>query len=531
MFQSLRSAILNQLHENIGVTMRTHILASAFLLLVVAVVAEAQLTPQNAAKGMARGINIGNTMEPPTEGTWGNPPVQQRAFDDYKNAGFTAVRIPITWDGHTSRTSPYTIDSTWLKRVEQVIDWGLQRGLLIIINAHHESWIKDSFTTTNVARFDSIWSQVASRFRNKSDSLMFEMINEPYPMLAGNVTRLNAQVLQLIRRTNPIRIVIFSGYMWSNSDELVSAAIPDSSDHYLIGYYHSYDPYPFGLVGTGSYGSIADINATKAKFNQVSAWSTRNNIPVILGEFGYIKVCEYNSRMCAYGTVVDQALSRGIPTFVWDDGGDFPMYNRTTGDFNEIKDILIHTYPQSPNGLKISQGISHSVKIQWRNRNSENDSIVIQRKVGTGSFVFVAKIAPTDSIFVDTSTSAGTAYYYRLSVMRTDSVELQSYPITLTVSANSVSAQPVPVEFELSNNYPNPFNPTTLIRYAIPEYGMVTLKLYDALGREMETMVNKAQQAGRYEVTVDGSHLPSGVYFYRLNSRGRSLTRKMSLVK
>jgi len=47
----------------------------------------------------------------------------------------------------------------------------------------------------------------------------------------------------------------------------------------------------------------------------------------------------------------------------------------------------------------------------------------------------------------------------------------------------------------------------------------------------METMVNKAQQAGRYEVTVDGSHLPSGVYFYRLNSRGRSLTRKMSLVK
>lgn len=531
MLESLSSTIGIQSQETTEAAMKKSILITILLLLGLAVIAEAQLSPQDAAKRMARGINIGNTMEPPTEGAWGNPPVKQRAFDDYKNAGFTAVRIPITWDGHTLTTSPYTIDSTWLKRVEQVVDWGLQRGLLIIINAHHESWIKNSFTVANVARFDSIWSQIATRFKDRSDSLMFEMINEPNPMSATNVYALNAQVLQLIRRTNPTRIVLFSGYMWSNSAELVAAAIPDSSDHYLIGYYHSYDPYPFGLVGTGTYGSAADINATKAKFNQVSAWSTRNNIPVILGEFGYIKNCEYNSRMCAYGTVVDLALSYGIPSFTWDDGGDFPMYNRTTGGFNEIKDILIHTYPQSPNGLKISQGINHSVKLQWHNRNTENDSIDIERKVGTDSFAAIAKVASTDSVFVDSSTNPGTSYYYRLSVTLMDSVEIQSYPITLNVSANSVNPLSVPVRFELSDNYPNPFNPTTVIRYAIPEYGMVTLRIYDALGREVETLVNGYQTAGRYEVTVDGSHLPSGVYFYRLLSRGLAMTRKMSLVK
>jgi hypothetical protein len=235
--------------------------------------------------------------------------------------------------------------------------------------------------------------------------------------------------------------------------------------------------------------------------------------------------------MCAYGTVVDQALSHGIPSFAWDDGGHFPIYNRTTGGFNEIKDILLHTYPQSPNGMKISQGANHSVRLQWHNRNTENDSIVVERRVGSGSFVRYAEVAPTDSVFTDTSTSAETSYYYRLSVTMKDSVELQSYPIMLKVVATSVNPATSPVGFELSDNYPNPFNPTTVIRYAIPSYGMVTLKIYDLMGREMETLANGYRTPGRYEVTVDGSHFASGVYLYRLISGGLAITKKMTLVK
>jgi hypothetical protein len=513
------------------VNLKKRINIMSLLLLLAAVSMNAQLSPHDAAKGMARGINIGNTMEPPTEGAWGNPPVQEHAFDDYKNAGFTAIRIPITWDGHTSTTPPYAIDSAWLARVEQVVDWGLRRRLFIIINAHHESWIKNSFTTANIARFDSIWSQVAARFKNKSDSLMFEIINEPYPMSEPNVNALNAQVLKIIRQTNPVRIVSFSGYMWSNSDQLVTAAILDSSDKYLIGYYHSYDPYPFGLIGTGTYGSAADINATKAKFDQVTSWSNKNNIPVILGEFGYIDTCEYNSRMCAYGTVVDQSLSHGVPSSAWDDGGSFPIYNRITGGFSEIKDILIHTYPQSPNAMKISQGANHSIKLQWHNRNTESDSILVERKVGSGSFGTIAEVAPTDSVYTDVSTSAGTSYYYRLSIMMKDSVKVQSYPIMLKPAITFVSPVIAPLGFGLSDNYPNPFNPTTVIRYVIPKYGIVTLKIYDALGREVETLVNRFQGMGSYELTFDGSFLPSGMYFYRLIAGGFSVTKKMSLVK
>jgi hypothetical protein len=89
----------------------------------------------------------------------------------------------------------------------------------------------------------------------------------------------------------------------------------------------------------------------------------------------------------------------------------------------------------------------------------------------------------------------------------------------------------VPATYALSQNYPNPFNPTTVISYQISNDGLVTLKIYDVLGREVETLVNANQQVGRYDVTFDGSKLASGVYFYRLVSGNRVMTKKMLLVK
>jgi len=503
-----------------------------------AVGVKGQLTPQQAVKGMARGINIGNTMEPPIEGAWGNPPVKERAFDDYKNAGFTAIRIPITWNVHTSNTSPYRIDSTWLARVDTVVSWGLRRGLLIIINAHHEIWLKNALADSgiarqdsDIARFDSIWSQIAAHFQNKSDSLIFEILNEPYPAPEAAVNALNVQVLKIIRRTNPTRIVSYSGYMWSNSDQLVTAEIPDSSDKYLIGYYHSYDPYPFGLIGTGTYGSASDIATTKAKFDQVTSWSQKNNIPVVLGEFGYIDTASYNSRMLAYGTVVDQGLSHGVGLFAWDDGGDFPIYNRTTYGFNEIKDILIHTYPESPNGLKIIQNTSATIKLQWHNRNNENDSIIIQRSfLKPINFEDYAVVGPMDSVFVDSSI-VPIRFYYRLRIIKKDSVELQSYPISIIAVPTAVVEKVGPNNFELFDNYPNPFNPSTVITYQLPVSTVVSLKIYDLLGREIETMVNGREDAGLHKAILNVKGLPSGVYFYRLHAGTFVQTKKLVLVK
>lgn len=89
----------------------------------------------------------------------------------------------------------------------------------------------------------------------------------------------------------------------------------------------------------------------------------------------------------------------------------------------------------------------------------------------------------------------------------------------------------LPEKFRLYQNYPNPFNPETKINYEIPENGLVKLKIYDLLGREIETIINNFQEAGNYTRTVDLSSYSSGTYFYSLNVNGFNETRKMIYIK
>lgn len=89
----------------------------------------------------------------------------------------------------------------------------------------------------------------------------------------------------------------------------------------------------------------------------------------------------------------------------------------------------------------------------------------------------------------------------------------------------------VPALYSLEQNYPNPFNPATIINYSVPKNGLVTLKIYDMLGREIKTLINQFQPAGKYEVTLDMSEFSSGLYFYKILAGNFSDTKKMILVK
>jgi hypothetical protein len=119
------------------------------------------------------------------------------------------------------------------------------------------------------------------------------------------------------------------------------------------------------------------------------------------------------------------------------------------------------------------------------------------------------------------------------------------YGDTTLINIIKISAQ-VPDKFSLSQNYPNPFNPETKIKFSVPQIkvpspegwqtksdgvGLVRLKVYDPLGREIESLVNEALQPGTYEVTFNGSKYNSGVYFYRLSTDGYRETKRMILLK
>jgi photosystem II stability/assembly factor-like uncharacterized protein len=96
---------------------------------------------------------------------------------------------------------------------------------------------------------------------------------------------------------------------------------------------------------------------------------------------------------------------------------------------------------------------------------------------------------------------------------------------------SSVLTNTVTKYFSLSQNYPNPFNPTTKIKYQLPELSKVKLTIYDVLGREVKILVNEEKPTGNYEVEFDGTNLPSGIYFYRIEAGNFSATKKFVLLK
>ncbi len=402
---------------------------SVFLGLAAVFVSMAQITPHEAIKQMTKGINLGNTFEPPTEGGWNNPKAEEYYFDLYKNAGFDCVRIPVRWDNYTGKTAPYKVSETYLNRVEQVVEWGLKRGLFIVINTHHDDWIKNSYTTANKTRFDSIWSQIAVKFKNKSEKLIFEIINEPHGLTKANNDDLHERVLSIIRKTNPTRLVIFQGHNWGGSDELVTAAIPN--DKYVIGSFHSYDPYLFGLEGQGTWGTSADYAQLDAKFRNVSNWSVKNNIPVFLGEFGSLKKCDFNSRMRHYRAYIELSQKYGFASMAWDDGGDFRIMERQLKTWDEVKDILIYTNAKSPSpSVSILQ--DSIVSLKWINRVKDNDSIFVQRRTGTSQvYTTIAKLKSDTTQFFDIKPAMNKLYTYRVIAHYRDTTALYSQPVQI----------------------------------------------------------------------------------------------------
>lgn len=134
------------------------------------------------------------------------------------------------------------------------------------------------------------------------------------------------------------------------------------------------------------------------------------------------------------------------------------------------------------------------------------------------------------------SNQSGTGYKYLTSARNGNTLwactiagEVQKYVLSPNAIGNE--SNNTPERYQLFQNYPNPFNPTTQINYQLPNSNYVKLIVYDNLGREIKTLVNERQGAGKYEITFDGSDYSSGIYFYKLVAGNYNITKKMVLVK
>ena len=253
------------------------------LLILVAGFLSAQQTPQELVTKMSRGLNLGNVLSAPVEGNWSGAATEQY-FIDVANAGFKNVRIPMDFFGSrtTGSTSSFSssantstnvdraqfkVSASYLNRLEQVITWGLNQGLVIVLDFHGAT-LKSEFIYTfdadeleythpssakraaDLAKFYSIWEQIADRFKSYSDDLIFEVINEPYFHISeAEMNEINTEVISIVRASgsnNTTRKIIITGGT-KNSYEAITTIGSQiiNNDDYLIATYHYYRPFQF----------------------------------------------------------------------------------------------------------------------------------------------------------------------------------------------------------------------------------------------------------------------------------------------
>ncbi len=324
------------------------------------------ITPEMVFNAMAPGWNMGNHMDAISNGiasetVWGNEKCTQATFDGVKAAGFKAVRICVTWTGHIGDAPAYILEDKWLSRVEEIAGYAEKAGLVAIVNTHHDEshWldIKPAYANTSVNEkvkdeIFCVWTQIANRFKDKGEWLVFESFNEiqdggwgwsdafkanpdaQYKVL----NEWNQVFVDAVRCTggnNSTRWLGIPGYAASPGFTIAGLVLPeDHTDaNRLMVATHDYDPYNYTLADplVRQWGHTADadkrISASDeenvvAVFEQLKAAYLDKGIPVYLGEMGCSRHSAedfpYQKYYMEY--FCKAAADRLLPMYVWDNG-------------------------------------------------------------------------------------------------------------------------------------------------------------------------------------------------------------------
>jgi endoglucanase len=279
---------------------------------------------------------MGNMLEAPNEGEWGLR-VQEEYFDLVKQAGFDFVRLPVRWNTHAEESEPYAIDPTFFDRVDEVVDWSLERGLTIIVDFHHyEEMMSDPWG--NEERFLAIWKQVAEHYKDYPSNVLFELLNEPNDQLNASLwNQYLAEALKVVRETNPTRDVVIGPASWNAYDWVSTLDIP--GDPHLIVTFHYYLPFQFThqgaewvqgsdpWLGTSWDATDAEKAEITSHFDSVTDWAERQNIRILLGEFGAYSKADMASRVRWTEFVSREAERHRFAWSYWELASGFGIYD------------------------------------------------------------------------------------------------------------------------------------------------------------------------------------------------------------
>lgn len=310
------------------------------------------LTPSEMQKVMGFGINLGNRLDLANNKKIKD--VEESWFDAFKKANFTNVRIPVHWDKHVSKTAPYTIESDFLETVEKIIDYVLKRDMVAIVNTHHETWIDSAAPGVferKLPREVAIWTQLAERFANKDEKLLFEIFNEAHLITSDQLNEMNSQCLKAIRKSNPTRIVLLQGLKFGNPSWIItngsSLTVPD--DKQLMLEVHNYDPFNYagGDPTVFSWGSSSDRATLKKWVDDLQSWSKQKGLPIYYGEFATTTSQSKKTGMLDwYQAHYEAIVSNGWAASVWNDGNKHLLFDYDSGAWTtDILTALDRTIP------------------------------------------------------------------------------------------------------------------------------------------------------------------------------------------
>lgn len=360
------------------------------------------------AQSLGMGWNLGNNLDAHIDGVsvetgWGNPAAKQKLFDALKKAGFSSVRIPVTWIGHIGNAPGYLVEKNWLARVAEVAGMAKKAGLKAIINIHHDGYgaetnpARQGYFWLNIAeaaksekknqeikqKLAMVWMQIADYFKNEGDWLIFETMNEIQDGKWGNgdnrtdggaqyrvLNEWNQLCVDIIRGTggqNATRYIGVPGYVCQPWLTVETLELPqDEVPNRLMVAVHVYDPWDYaGSAKYSEWGHTGkDVVPDKAGEKEYVAMLdalynkyVKQGIPVYLGEYGCVhrssdKAEEFRKYYLEY--TIKALKDRHIPALFWDNGkkaaGEegFGLLQHDNGKFisngEEIVNLMINTW-------------------------------------------------------------------------------------------------------------------------------------------------------------------------------------------
>ena len=419
------------------------------------------------------GWNLGNTLDATgggnslySETSWGNPKTTKAMIDAVKKQGFNTVRVPVSWGNHTTGNN-FTIDSQWLARVKEVVDYCIDNDMYVILNIHHDTstqyyYPSSKYKTQSVKFVKSIWTQVAKYFKDYDQHLVFETLNEPRLVGTGDewwfnvnypndnvrdsisvINTLNQTAVNAIRAAggkNNDRCIMVPGYGASIDGCTTSTfKLPnDSTPDRLIVSVHAYTPYNFALNANGTAEFKDNLKSeVDYLYSTIKSHFIDKDIPAIIGETSASNKNNTAERVKWAQYYMGKSAEYGVPCMLWDnnvfngsDKGECHGHlNRSTLKWYDkaFVDAVIEYGKQAESpesgvstvkGFKVKSKTNVSANLQW-NKNISADGYVLDKYDGKKWVTIKTFTSNANTSFNVTGLKASKTFKFRLRAYKT----------------------------------------------------------------------------------------------------------------